>query len=142
MLQGQFLSPSLASGATMGLYDDNKALYGKVYFYYLWELPIYAAMGIFGGCMGVLFIKLNIRVSRLRGRFIPVSKRGRRIAEVETSSLIATHSYWLALERPLHLSSSHCWCMHGQKDIEHLSVPGLATEGLWASSMGASLPKS
>lgn len=75
-----------------GLYDDNKALYGKVYFYYLWELPIYAAMGIFGACMGVLFIKLNIAVSRLRGRFIPVLKRRRRIAEVKPSCPMAMHS--------------------------------------------------
>ncbi|KAK9853864.1 hypothetical protein WJX84_007554 [Apatococcus fuscideae] len=79
-----------------GLYDDNKALYGKVYFYYLWELPIYAAMGVFGGCMGVLFIKLNIVVSRLRGRFVPVMKRGRRIAEVVTIAWVTSTVFFLA----------------------------------------------
>ena len=79
---GGILASKFGIRRNFGLYDDNKALYGKVYFYYLWELPIYAVMGVFGGCMGSLYIKLQIFVSRLRGRYIPVAKRKRRIAEV------------------------------------------------------------
>ena len=53
------------------LYDDNLALYGKRYFYYVWELPVFALVGAVAGLLGALFISLNIRATALRARYVP-----------------------------------------------------------------------
>ncbi|CAL5218914.1 g660 [Coccomyxa viridis] len=66
----------------LGLYDDNLALYGKRYYYYVWELPIYAVMGAIAGLLGSLFIYLNIRATALRARYIPPRKPKLRLLEV------------------------------------------------------------
>ena len=68
------------------LYDDNLALYGKRYFYYVWELPVFVLMGVTAGLLGALFIKLNIRMTQLRARFIPPSKPRLRLMEVLAAS--------------------------------------------------------
>ena len=64
------------------LYDDNLALYGKRYYYYVWELPVFVLMGVTAGLLGSLFIKLNILMTQLRARFIPPSKPRLRLMEV------------------------------------------------------------
>lgn len=63
-------------------YDDNIALYGKQYFYYIWELPVYAVMGVVAGLLGALFVKCYIFCAGLRAKYVPASSRRRRIAEV------------------------------------------------------------
>ena len=64
------------------LYDDNLALYGKRYFYYVWELPVFALVGAVAGLLGALFISLNIRATALRARFVPPRKPRLRLVEV------------------------------------------------------------
>ena len=64
------------------LYDDNLALYGKRYFYYVWELPVFAMVGAVGGLLGALFICLNIRATALRARFVPPRRPRLRLVEV------------------------------------------------------------
>jgi len=66
------------------LYDDNLALYGKRYYYYIWELPVFVTMGCVAGLLGAAFIKLNIRATQLRARFIPLRKPLLRLLEVSS----------------------------------------------------------
>lgn len=55
-----------------GLYTDSLGLYGSRMFYYVWDLPIFCVMGAIGGALGALFIHLNVKVTKLRHRYIPV----------------------------------------------------------------------
>lgn len=64
------------------LYDDNLALYGKRYYYYVWELPVFVLMGVAAGLLGSAFIKLNIRATQLRARFVSPRKPWLRLLEV------------------------------------------------------------
>ena len=64
------------------LYDDNLALYGKRYFYYVWELPVFALVGAVAGLLGALFISLNIWATALRARYVPPRKPRLRLVEV------------------------------------------------------------
>ena len=64
------------------LYDDNLALYGKRYFYYVWELPVFALVGAVAGLLGALFISLNIQATALRARFVPPRQPRLRLVEV------------------------------------------------------------
>ena len=64
------------------LYDDNIALYGKRYYYYIWELPIFVVIGIVAGLLGALFVRLYVLCTRLRARFVPASSPRRRVIEV------------------------------------------------------------
>ena len=64
------------------LYDDNIALYGKRYYYYIWELPVFVLMGVLAGLLGALFIQLNIRVTALRARWVPPRRPHLRLLEV------------------------------------------------------------
>ena len=66
------------------LYDDNVALYGKRYYYYIWELPLFCLIGIVAGLAGALFVRLYVVCTRLRAKFIPASNPIRRLAEVPT----------------------------------------------------------
>lgn len=70
----------------LGLYDDNIALYGSKFWYYIWELPIYVMMGCIAGALGGWFIKLNIHCTAFRAKYIPASNRWRRFGEVSCVS--------------------------------------------------------
>jgi chloride channel 7 len=67
------------------LYKDDVALYGSRYYYYIWELPLYVLMGVVGGLLGALFIRINVWVTALRARYVPPVMLKRRVAEVCTS---------------------------------------------------------
>lgn len=71
----------------LGLYDDNIALYGKRFWYYIWELPIYCILGCVAGMLGGLFIKLNIKFTALRAKYIPSSNKWRRFSEASNLQL-------------------------------------------------------
>jgi hypothetical protein len=77
------------------LYKDDVALYGSRYYYYIWELPLYVLMGVLGGLLGALFIRINVWVTALRARYVPPVMLKRRVAEVCTD-------YNVALARDLH----------------------------------------
>lgn len=55
-----------------GLYTDSLAFYGSRMFYYVWDVPIFCAMGAVGGLMGALWVHVNVRVTAFRHRCIPV----------------------------------------------------------------------
>ena len=64
------------------LYDDNIALYGKRYFYYIWELPIFALIGASAGVLGALFVRGYVACTKLRAKYVPATSPKRRLAEV------------------------------------------------------------
>ncbi len=42
------------------------AFYGARMFYYLWDVPIFMAMGAVGGVMGAGFCHFNVKVTQFR----------------------------------------------------------------------------
>ena len=72
----------------LGLYDDNIALYGARFWYYIWELPIYVLIGCIAGSLGGWFIKLNIIFTAFRAKYIPASNRWRRFGEVRPARAV------------------------------------------------------
>ena len=79
---GSFLSVKLGLHRDFGLYNDSEANYGSQYWYYLWEVPMYVLLGVLGGLMGALFVRLNKALTKYRQRKIPVSQPFRRLLEV------------------------------------------------------------
>lgn len=65
-----------------GLYTDDEANYSRVFWWYFWEVPLFAGLGAIGGLLGALFVKLNVRITALRQKYVPVANRKRRHAEV------------------------------------------------------------
>jgi len=65
-----------------GLYTDDEANYSKQYWWYFWEVPIFAMVGCLGGYIGALFVNLNVRVTAWRAKHIPVNNKFRRFLEV------------------------------------------------------------
>lgn len=51
-----------------GLYDDKVAAYGQVFYFHVWELPLFAAMGALGGLAGAAFIRMNVELTLWRHR--------------------------------------------------------------------------
>ena len=49
-----------------GLYTDDEANYSRVFWWYFWEVPLFAGLGALGGLCGALFVKLNVRITSLR----------------------------------------------------------------------------
>ena len=41
-------------------------------FYYVWDVPIFCVMGAAGGLLGALWVHLNVQVTALRHRYVPV----------------------------------------------------------------------
>jgi chloride channel 7 len=65
-----------------GLYTDDEANYSRVFWWYFWEVPLFAGLGALGGLLGALFVKVNVRITAWRQRHVPVANRHRRHAEV------------------------------------------------------------
>ena len=55
-----------------GLYTDSLAGYGSRMFYYVWDVPIFCVMGAMGGLLGALWVHLNVHITALRHRYVPV----------------------------------------------------------------------
>lgn len=41
-------------------------------FYYAWDVPIFCLMGAVGGLMGALWVHVNVKITALRHRYVPV----------------------------------------------------------------------
>lgn len=61
-----FMAARFGDTRAFGLYPDVVAQYGKVFYYHLWELAIFVAMGLHGGLLGVAFIWLNKQLTLWR----------------------------------------------------------------------------
>ncbi|GLC73545.1 hypothetical protein PLESTF_001389800 [Pleodorina starrii] len=70
---------------------DNTRLW-----YYSWELPIFAVMGVLGGLLGAAMVALNNAVTRLRRRFVPPTAPARRVAEVISLAVLTATAWFLA----------------------------------------------
>ena len=81
-----------------GLYTDDEANYSRVFWWYFWEVPVFALMGALGGLLGALFVKINVKITTLRQRWIPVGKRERRHVEV-VAVCVVTATIMFALTR-------------------------------------------
>ena len=66
---------------------DSANVVGGSYFMYVWELPIFIIMGCGAGLMGSAFVVINVRLNRLRDRFMPWSKAHLRGIEVKHRAL-------------------------------------------------------
>ncbi|KXZ49316.1 hypothetical protein GPECTOR_22g910 [Gonium pectorale] len=64
------------------------------FWYYCWEMPIFALMGVGGGILGAGMVVLNNRVTSFRRRFVPATRPARRVAEVMALAG-ATATAWL-----------------------------------------------
>jgi chloride channel 7 len=51
-----------------GLFTDDEANYSRVFWWYFWEVPIFAAVGCIGGLLGALFVNVNVRITMWRQR--------------------------------------------------------------------------
>lgn len=99
LIQGMVLCPAR-------LYDDNIALYGKRYFYYIWELPIFTLMGVCAGVLGGVFVKVHVICSRLRAKYVPASSPRRRLMEVTVVTHISyNHMMILRIAMPTFLGT-------------------------------------
>eukprot|EP01023_Acetabularia_acetabulum_P017781 TRINITY_DN1891_c0_g1_i13.p1 TRINITY_DN1891_c0_g1~~TRINITY_DN1891_c0_g1_i13.p1 ORF type:complete len:840 (-),score=163.15 TRINITY_DN1891_c0_g1_i13:115-2634(-) len=79
---GHVFSAMMGINRDFGLYNDAIADYGKSYHYYMWEMPIFIAMGVIGGIIGALFVSLNTIITKFRYKNIPVASPVKRLVEV------------------------------------------------------------
>ena len=54
-----------------GLYTDDEANYSRVFWWYFWEVPVFALMGALGGLLGALFVKINVKITRFASDGFP-----------------------------------------------------------------------
>ena len=83
-----------------GLYTDDEANYSRVFWWYFWEVPVFALMGALGGLLGALFVKINVKITTWR-RWFPWGKQ-RRHARSWRCVVTATScsSRWSVRGRP------------------------------------------
>ena len=78
----RFRARKFGTHRDFGLYTDDEANYSRVFWWYFWEVPLFAGLGALGGLLGALFVKVNVRITAWRQRNVPVANRHRRHAEV------------------------------------------------------------
>eukprot|EP00891_Asterochloris_glomerata_P005649 jgi/Astpho2/5649/gw1.00079.232.1_t len=110
-----------------GLYTDSLAFYGSRMFYYVWDVPIFIGMGVMGGLMGAAFIKVNVKITQLRHRYVPVRCSIRRVLEVVVLVLVTSGIWFLmAYGSPCHELPSKArgtehfpqlWCQNGTYSV-------------------------
>ena len=106
---GSLLRAHFGRFRDFGLYSDSLAFYGSRMFYYVWDVPLFCAIGAAGGgeprggggragrgaravpppplpppraALGAAFVAANVRVTAWRAAHVPPSARWRRLAEV------------------------------------------------------------
>ena len=64
------------------LYDDNQTEYGKIFYFYIWEVPIFLGMGVIAGLLGAAFNSFHIKCAAWRAQYVPPRLVYRRLGEV------------------------------------------------------------
>ncbi|KAK9790124.1 hypothetical protein WJX73_008199 [Symbiochloris irregularis] len=95
-----------------GLYTDSLAHYGSRMFYYFWDVPIFCMMGAVGGLMGALWVHLNVKITALRHKYVPVRSPVKRMLEV-VALVFVTASVWYIVAW-----SSPCHSLPNRSDLE------------------------
>ncbi|KAK9816592.1 hypothetical protein WJX72_002361 [[Myrmecia] bisecta] len=109
-----------------GLYTDSLAFYGSRMFYYVWDVPIFCLMGAIGGLLGAFFIHMNVKVTSLRHKYIPVRHPWKRLAEV-MCLVFVTATIWFIV-----CYSSPCATLPAQEDLKYLEASEDADEEFYA----------
>lgn len=113
---GRLLSTKFGRYRDFGVYTDNYADLGVRMYYSLLDIPIFCIMGALGGLAGALFIKINVRVTQLRHRWLPRKSRWRRILEVLMLAFVTT-TLWYTVAY-----ASPCLPLPGEDDLKYLEV--------------------
>ena len=79
---GDFARAKFGTHRDFGLYTDDEANYSRIFWWYFWEVPIFAAVGCLGGLAGAFFVNVNVKITMWRQSWIPVKNRARRHLEV------------------------------------------------------------
>ena len=108
-----------------GLYADSLAFYGSRMFYYVWDVPIFCAMGCIGGGAGAAFVHLNVRVTAWRHAHIPAAKRWTRVAEAAGLAAV-TAALWFLVAY-----TSPCAPLPPPDDLKFLEASEDADEALY-----------
>ena len=58
----------ISVASTLSMHRTN--ITGRLFYIYIWELPIFVAMAVVCGVAGALFVAVNIRLRRLRRRLM------------------------------------------------------------------------
>ena len=64
------------------LYDDNQTEYGEIFYFYIWEVPIFLGMGVIAGLLGGAFNSFHIKCAAWRAQYVPPRLVWRRLGEV------------------------------------------------------------
>ena len=65
-----------------GLYPDDVAKYSTIFYWYIWEIPLFIIVGVVGGVFSNLFVLGNKHLTLWRRRNIPPTNKLRRMLEV------------------------------------------------------------
>ncbi|XRB20074.1 chloride channel protein [Pseudoscourfieldia marina] len=78
----KFLSSKMGVHRDFGLYSDDVVGISKQFWWYAWELPLFASIGAVGGLIGATFVRLNVMLTRWRRNVVPEGRKMWRVAEV------------------------------------------------------------
>ena len=70
-----FFSSKMGVHRDFGLYADDEVGISKQFWWYAWELPVFAMVGVGGGLIGAAFVRLNVKLTRFRRRAIPEGRK-------------------------------------------------------------------
>ena len=100
-------------------------------FYYVWDVPIFCAMGAAGGALGAAFVAANVRVTAWRARAVPSAARWKRVAEV-VALATATAALWFLIAY-----ASPCAPLPPAEDLRFLEASEDADEELYGGGGAA-----
>ena len=101
-----------------GLYTDDEANYSRVFWWYFWEVPLFAGLGALGGLCGALFVKLNVRITSLRyvlnSQIPPPCFISQLVTVVHTSRYTILTLFWQNSKRQKFVPVTH----RGKRHLE------------------------